>query len=86
MRKPMTGVAESLALRQLSELVASGYDAKTVIEHAIVRGWQGLYPPKDDPPARPMDPGKQARADVNAALSARLARKPMFDPMTVEAE
>lgn len=52
MRKPLTAEAERLALRDLQRLSHEGHDPKAVIENAIVRGWQGLYPPKVDPPPR----------------------------------
>lgn len=52
-RKPLTPDAEALSLRELAKMRGDGFDPKAVIENAILKGWQGLYPPKDaqSPPA-----------------------------------
>lgn len=62
MRKPLTADAEALSLRELTKMKADGYDPTAVIENAILKGWQGLYPPKDDAPRRS---GRESTADHN---------------------
>ncbi|MHB1282578.1 MAG: helix-turn-helix domain-containing protein [Metallibacterium scheffleri] len=56
--KPMTSRAQELGIKALSKLRDEGHDPKAVIDNAITRGWQGLYPP---PAARSKAPGQLAR-------------------------
>lgn len=62
-RKPMTTDAEALSIRELDKLRADGYAPQAVIENAILKGWQGLYPPKDD--AAPQRSGRESVSDFN---------------------
>ena len=54
MRKPLTEAARALTLRELEKL-APGDKAKqiAIINQSIQRGWQGVFPLKDNLPARP---------------------------------
>jgi hypothetical protein len=56
--KPMTTMAQKLAIRSLDKLRAEGHTPRAVIDNAIEKGWQGLYPP---PAARSKAPGQLAR-------------------------
>lgn len=51
LRKPMTPRAETLAINELARLVAKGYTATELINHAILKGWQSIYEPKGNGPA-----------------------------------
>jgi len=45
-RKPMTGHAQSLALKELSKLRSQGQDPAAVLNQSILNGWMGLFPVK----------------------------------------
>lgn len=45
-----TDKAKALSLRTLTRLHDEGHDARALIELAIERGWQGLFPPRAGPP------------------------------------
>lgn len=62
MRKPLTADAEALSLRELAKFRGDGIDPKAVIENAILKGWQGLYPPKENAPQRT---GRETTAEHN---------------------
>lgn len=37
-----------MQLKDLERYRAQGHDPVTVIEHSISRGWQGLFPPREE--------------------------------------
>ncbi len=47
-RAPNTPRALAIAIKSLEELRDAGYDPKSVLDLATVRGWRGLFPPKAD--------------------------------------
>jgi hypothetical protein len=51
LRRPLTERAEALLLADLDKLVGAGEDARAVVEQSIKRGWQGLFPVKQEAPA-----------------------------------
>jgi hypothetical protein len=49
MRKPLTDRAKELILSKLQELAGNDDVAKvSILEQSIERGWQGVFPVKDD--------------------------------------
>ena len=44
-RKPMTPLAETKLVQALQKLIDAGHDQRTVIDHSIANGWQGLFAP-----------------------------------------
>ena len=47
-KKPITQAGAMLQLKDLEKYRAQGHDPVAVIEHSISRGWQGLFPPKEE--------------------------------------
>ncbi len=47
-KKPITRAGATLQLKDLERYRAQGHDPVTVIEHSISRGWQGLFPPREE--------------------------------------
>ncbi len=50
MKSPMTEYAEKLLIGKLEKLKAQGYNVREIVEESIMRGWSGLFPPRDKPP------------------------------------
>lgn len=46
-KKPLTGIAEKLAIQKLEALRNDGNDPKLVLEQSIFSSWQGLFPLKE---------------------------------------
>ena len=47
-KKPITQAGAMLQLKDLEKYRAQGHDPVAVIENSIARGWQGLFPPKNE--------------------------------------
>ena len=47
-RKPITQAGARMQLKDLERYRNQGHDPVTVIEHSISRGWQGLFPPREE--------------------------------------
>lgn len=76
----------ALSIRELAKLRDEGYGPTSVIENAILKGWQGLYPPKEDAPQRT---GRESTADHNDKAGdeflRRLAAERNNDGRTIDA-
>ncbi|WP_286075666.1 helix-turn-helix domain-containing protein [Stenotrophomonas sp. 59] len=48
-KNPLTDKATELSIRELDKLRSQGFDARHVIENAILSGWRGLYAPRGGP-------------------------------------
>lgn len=84
-RRPMSPDAEILSIGELEKLRADGYAPKTVIENAILKGWQGLYPPKDERPPRPSYRGRESVTDYNERTAAEYLGEFIDDGRTIDA-
>lgn len=47
-KKPITRAGATLQLKDLEKYRAQGHDPVAVIENSISRGWQGLFPPREE--------------------------------------
>jgi hypothetical protein len=56
LKKPMTAGAEKLLIAKLAGMKERGHDPVAVVEESVMRGWQGLFEPKD-PPKKPTPKG-----------------------------
>lgn len=74
MRKPLTDRALSLTLAELEKL-APGDDAKkiAILNQSIQRGWQGVFPLKDEPEAPKKPAAPPGRRDDTERLERILA-------------
>jgi len=55
LKKPMTEKAKQLFFSKLEKLKKTGEDPVELIETAIERGWQTVYPPKKEKKAQPKE-------------------------------
>lgn len=61
-KKPMTPHAEGLLIKKLEKIwAATGQNPTAVIDHAIFKGWTGVFPIKDEDDGR--GTGRPAQAD-----------------------
>lgn len=47
-KKPLTEYGAERALKKLAGLKEQGHDPQVVVDYAILRGWTGLWPPKEE--------------------------------------
>lgn len=50
-KRPMTDLSESMAIKKLEGMHREGHDVVAVVEMAIANGWVGIYEPKTKPMA-----------------------------------
>jgi DNA-binding transcriptional ArsR family regulator len=71
-KKPMTAEVQRRAIAKLDGLRQQGNDVHTMIDEAIINGWQSFYPPKTAANGRNQHGGINAqRANTIAALTGR---------------
>ena len=46
-RAPLTGRAKTLAVAELGKLRDQGHDPRAVLEQSVLKGWRGVFPPKE---------------------------------------
>jgi hypothetical protein len=65
-KKPLTEHAKGLQIKKLESLRDAGYDPTTILDHAVMNNWQGLYVPKG-PDGKPVPPTPKKRTVVEVS-------------------
>jgi hypothetical protein len=76
--RPLTPRAQELIIKKLAKLRAEGHDPARVLDQSVERGWQGIFPIKDDyngngnhngnGRAQPSPSASQRRSEHNASV------------------
>ncbi len=61
LKKPLTERAKRMALRRLEKFRAEGCNVEDMLEVAILNGWQGIWPVKNND-AKPKSAAERVRA------------------------